>query len=262
MNISILDQNTKYSSPAHLKFVTRASIKELCNRHGTYKGHRKMTIPTVVNSIECSSGILNQLEKLNYVYSYLDTATSWTLYKPTQKGLEYEFGDDNDIKNKPGQVEQGNYVFAEDNSDIDKELSKELSGLKAATPTQIKMIELYTLHRRYTGLISSALSRNIEFTLSIDDLANLLKETHCHYTGKPFEGVCVNRLTIDRIDRNKGYIPGNVVACTDFANQMKNNFLERDTRLFESIDDLKSFVDKIYYSIHTDLDPLEKLLIK
>jgi hypothetical protein len=51
----------------------------------------------------------------------------------------------------------------------------------------------------------------------------LLLQKKCFYTGLPFEETGDNSRSIDRIDSAKGYIEGNVVACTVGINGKKSN---------------------------------------
>lgn len=76
----------------------------------------------------------------------------------------------------------------------------------------------------------NAKKRGIEFTLTFQSMKNLMSAKRCFYTGimlTKSDGKSDLRLsdaTIDRIDGSKGYIAGNVVACCNAANQMKNQF--------------------------------------
>lgn len=90
---------------------------------------------------------------------------------------------------------------------------------------------------KYVHLFKSAKRRGKDFDLELRDVHNLMKQKQCFYTGEAFtEGGDLSR-TIDRIDCDKGYVKGNVVACTHLANQMKAQLFERPTR------DLKVNVD-------------------
>lgn len=76
----------------------------------------------------------------------------------------------------------------------------------------------------------NAKKRGIEFDLSFQSMKNLMGAKRCFYTGILLTKSTGNgemRLsdaTIDRVDVNKGYTSGNVVACCHAANQMKNQF--------------------------------------
>lgn len=75
--------------------------------------------------------------------------------------------------------------------------------------------------------------RGIEFALTFQSMKNLMKAKRCYYTGimltepaglqdDQIGGRLASDRTIDRIDGSKGYIPGNVVACCNAANNIKS----------------------------------------
>lgn len=76
-----------------------------------------------------------------------------------------------------------------------------------------------------------AKTRGIEFALTFQSMKNLMKAKRCYYTGIVLTepaglqdgdtGRGASDRTIDRIDGSKGYIPGNVVACCNAANNIK-----------------------------------------
>lgn len=102
--------------------------------------------------------------------------------------------------------------------------------------------------RKYKNLYNSASRRNIEFTLTLTDVRQLLKQKYCHFTGVPLlipEGVAENTpefqntLSIDRLDNEQGYVRGNVVACTYFINRLKGNMtLEQIQQLYRGVEHL------------------------
>jgi len=76
---------------------------------------------------------------------------------------------------------------------------------------------------------NDAKERGIEFSMSFQSMKNILRAKKCYYTGmaikRPKFGINnaeADDLTIDRIDCTKGYISGNVVACSHAANQLKS----------------------------------------
>jgi hypothetical protein len=86
---------------------------------------------------------------------------------------------------------------------------------------------------------SNAQSRGLEFTLTFTSMKNLLSAKKCHYTGVPIAVNAdpqkgIHKLTLDRVDSTKGYIPGNVVACADVVNSMKS-VIEQNPELFKKI---------------------------
>lgn len=72
-----------------------------------------------------------------------------------------------------------------------------------------------TAARRWTQYANKATARGFEFTLTHDDLHDLL-DRPCAYCGGKGGG-------IDRIDSSKGYMIGNVNPCCWSCNQMKND---------------------------------------
>jgi len=77
----------------------------------------------------------------------------------------------------------------------------------------------------------NAKKRNVEFTLSIDDLKQQFAKQngHCAYTGEaivmPANFIRIydqNVASIDRIDSKVGYVPGNIQLTTKKINMMKH----------------------------------------
>lgn len=77
--------------------------------------------------------------------------------------------------------------------------------------------------RKLLNLAQSAKERELEFNLSFRTVKRLLNQKNCYYTGVPFETEGSKVRTIDRVDAAKGYIEGNVVACTQEINFKKSN---------------------------------------
>jgi len=79
---------------------------------------------------------------------------------------------------------------------------------------------------KYSQLKDSASKRGLEFNLSLLSVKNLLTAQHCFYTGisiHPDSPTQLNKLSVDRVDNRKGYIKGNVVACSSAVNSLKAN---------------------------------------
>jgi hypothetical protein len=79
--------------------------------------------------------------------------------------------------------------------------------------------------RKMLKISQSANDRKLEFNLSFETVKKLLSFKNCYYTGKMFkeeEGHLMSR-SFDRIDSLKGYVEGNVVACTVDINGKKSN---------------------------------------
>ena len=79
--------------------------------------------------------------------------------------------------------------------------------------------------------VKSCKERGVEWKLTFQAVKNLMKSKKCYYTGQkltqPVKGVAgfIKRetdITLDRIDCKKGYVKGNVVACSTWANQLKS----------------------------------------
>lgn len=81
--------------------------------------------------------------------------------------------------------------------------------------------------RKYISKQANAEARGVEFTLTLQSMANLMKAKKCFYTGitltepRPNAQLRGTDRTIDRIDGSKGYVKGNVVACCYAANNLK-----------------------------------------
>ncbi len=72
---------------------------------------------------------------------------------------------------------------------------------------------------RWLRIQKSSRERGIEW--GFDDQEDLREfwDTPCHYCGGEVE----QRLGLDRVDNDKGYIPGNVVQCCTTCNHMKRS---------------------------------------
>lgn len=87
--------------------------------------------------------------------------------------------------------------------------------------------------RKYLQKLENSKSRGIEFKLTFMAYKNLLRSKKCFYTGIALSDVegAGDQRTIDRVNPNKGYVSGNVVACCKAMNQMKG-VMERDGSIF------------------------------
>jgi len=113
--------------------------------------------------------------------------------------------------------------------------------VKDSTPEVFNDEQVY-LARKYVSLSVSAQKRGVDFTITLRDLEELLKDKHCYFTGVELvhfqHDVSTvsngdmelpdNYLTIDRLDSDKGYIPGNVVLASHKANQLKDRMNTED----------------------------------
>lgn len=90
--------------------------------------------------------------------------------------------------------------------------------------------------KKYLMMAEAAKGRGLEFSLSIEEMSALLKTRVCYYTDADLvvfphdreamkrkgEALPGNYLTLDRKDNNKGYVSGNVVACSQEINKLKD----------------------------------------
>ena len=97
------------------------------------------------------------------------------------------------------------------------EKSSELTDLEVAR----KMIKIF----------QSAQDRKLHFDLSFKTVKTLLTYPSCYYTGKRFEEDGQYARSFDRIDSDKGYVEGNVVACTIDINSKKSNLTFEEIEL-------------------------------
>jgi hypothetical protein len=100
----------------------------------------------------------------------------------------------------------------------------------------MKQIPDIEVAKKMINLQQSATSRNIEFDLSFETVKSLLLRTNCYYTGLKFEDEGKFSFSVDRVDSKKGYIEGNVVACTIDINSKKSNLtMEEINQLYIKI---------------------------
>lgn len=98
--------------------------------------------------------------------------------------------------------------------------------------------------RKYMYLMQSAVRRGKDFNLTLPDVRKLLSRKTCAYTGVHFSSE--NTRTVDRVDSNKGYVKGNVVAVTHKANQLKNTLFEnKSSELLLDLKQLNNFCKNV-----------------
>jgi acetyl-CoA carboxylase alpha subunit len=104
---------------------------------------------------------------------------------------------------------------------VEKEIKEEVKEKKPqVNKPQISDVEVA---RKLVNIHSSAQSRGLEFNLTFEYVKKLLEYTTCFYTNATFTEDGPNQRTFDRVDNEKGYVIGNVVACTTDINGKKNN---------------------------------------
>ena len=93
---------------------------------------------------------------------------------------------------------------------------------KQSKPKEAEVTDL-EVARKMIKIHQSAQDRKLEFDLSFESVKKLLQYQTCYYTGKKFEDEGLMARSFDRIDSAKGYVEGNVVACTVDINGKKSN---------------------------------------
>ena len=77
--------------------------------------------------------------------------------------------------------------------------------------------------KKLINIYQSAQDRKLQFNLSFEYVRRMLEYKTCYYTNKIFTEDGPNARSFDRIDSDKGYIEGQVVACTIDINGKKSN---------------------------------------
>jgi len=77
--------------------------------------------------------------------------------------------------------------------------------------------------KKLINIFQSAQDRKLQFNLSFEYVRKMLEYKTCYYTNKLFTEDGPNARSFDRVDSDKGYIEGNVVACTIDINGKKSN---------------------------------------
>lgn len=100
-------------------------------------------------------------------------------------------------------------------------------------PTKYGPINVY-----YNNYRTGALSRNLEWNLSLDEFKNIINKDCCYCGQKPEEKQSLIRYNktgspilvngIDRIDSTKGYYKENCVPCCFMCNKMKSDLYYKD----------------------------------
>lgn len=106
--------------------------------------------------------------------------------------------------------------------------------------------------KKYIQLSTSASKRGKDFNLTLKDIEELLEVKTCFYTGVMLNSLHKDNYqrTIDRVDNNKGYVKGNVVACSHLSNQIKNELFENPTSdILTNI----NFISKLIVKMHKTL---------
>jgi hypothetical protein len=82
--------------------------------------------------------------------------------------------------------------------------------------------------RKWFNQRKSAHKRGLRFALTPTSIMNMMRAKKCYYSGieltpgaPPGEKHRLTDFSIDRIDADLGYVPGNVVACCRAVNELK-----------------------------------------
>ena len=95
--------------------------------------------------------------------------------------------------------------------------------------------------RKLVNIHSSAQSRNLDFDLTFEYVKKLLEYSTCFYTNVTFTEDGPNARSFDRVDNDRGYVIGNVVACTTDINGKKNNLtIDEIVCLYKKLGNLKN----------------------
>lgn len=101
-----------------------------------------------------------------------------------------------------------------------KEAAKDLKQAPKEAKSYISDIEVA---KKLINIFQSAQDRKLQFNLSFEYVKKMLEYKTCYYTGKTFTEDGPLARSFDRVDSDKGYIEGNVVACTIEINGKKSN---------------------------------------
>jgi hypothetical protein len=126
-----------------------------------------------------------------------------------------------------------------------------LELVEVKKPVEVKKVEVkkepkphipdIEVAKKLVNIHSSAQSRNLEFDLSFEYVKKLLEYTTCFYTNVQFTEDGPNARSFDRVDNDKGYVIGNVVACTTDINGKKNNLtIDEIICLYKKLGHLKN----------------------
>jgi hypothetical protein len=124
------------------------------------------------------------------------------------------------------------------NAEQQKYIARNLDKVKASRKaSRLNNIEKYksrdratsrTIEGRYRLAKSQAKRREIEFALSFEEYAFLVRNNACHYCGS---GLPETGSGLDRKDSAVGYLNTNSVPCCFTCNTMKNAFLTYEEML-------------------------------
>jgi hypothetical protein len=125
-------------------------------------------------------------------------------------------------------------------SDIKPEVKQDIKPKPEPKKENKPIISDIEVAKKLVNIHSSAQNRNLEFNLTFEYVKKLLEYTTCYYTNVQFTEDGPNARSFDRVDNDKGYVVGNVVACTVDINGKKNNLsIEEIVCLYKKLAYLK-----------------------
>lgn len=104
-----------------------------------------------------------------------------------------------------------------------KSTRKSVSKKEEKSKQTVQEVSDLEVAKKMIKIFQSAADRKLEFNLSFESVKKLLNYQTCYYTNKKFEEDGPFGRSFDRIDSSKGYVDGNVVACTVDINGKKSN---------------------------------------
>jgi hypothetical protein len=84
-------------------------------------------------------------------------------------------------------------------------------------------LNLFTLKKlmtAYCNKVSSTKKRELSFEISFNDFCRLKKAKKCFYTDVKLDS---SNVSFDRVINSKGYVKGNIVACSEAFNKAKGS---------------------------------------
>ena len=134
---------------------------------------------------------------------------------------------DNNIVSKNIAADYGQYVSSVRSGEWEKERIHGRHDVDSSS-TVVESMGMSLEGRiayKFIQLEKSAFRRGLEFNLTLSEVRKLVTRKTCFYTKVQLSsGDSSNdktKRTVDRLNPQKGYVMGNVVACSFFANQLK-----------------------------------------
>lgn len=104
------------------------------------------------------------------------------------------------------------------------------------------MIKDEDIARKYLSKITNCKTDGTAFELSFSQYRRVVTSKKCYYTGIDLtwkaagDDMKSTDLSVERVDNKKGYVKGNVVACSHAANKLKAVWENKQNHLtFEQV---------------------------